>query len=178
MNAGEVAIPNRLYASPHLVHRGRLDRRRHSKVSNARAYDPFLDHRARHHWRHPGRGRNSHIRAANKPTLSPRRHYSLDARCNSYPIRLHQTADPFPARWIASSQNSAGKTQLRCSGGCLISLPAASVERFRSVSCSARVCVAPGVASILDKRLTMRVSIHCIVGQAPRCATLAARSRK
>src|SRR6266487_607932 len=76
MNAGEVAIPNCWYASPHLVHRGRHDRR------------------------HPGRGRNSHIRAANKPTLSPRRHYPLDTGCNSYPIRLHQTSDPFPARWI------------------------------------------------------------------------------
>ena len=100
MNAGEVAIPNRWYASPHLVHRGRLDRRRHSEVSDARAYDPFLDHRARHHWRHPGRGRNSHIRAANKPTVSPCGHYPLDAGCNSYPIRLHQTADSFPPRRI------------------------------------------------------------------------------
>src|SRR5438046_6853479 len=106
MNAAEVAISKlfvKAYASPHLVYPGRLDRGRHSEVRDARAYDHLLDHRARYYRLHHRRGRNSHVRSADKPTLSSCRLHSVDSGCNSNPIRLHQTADSFPARWIASS---------------------------------------------------------------------------
>ena len=69
MNAAEVAISKlfvKAYASPHLVYPGRLDRRRHSEVSDARAYDHLLDHRARDYRLHHRRGRNSHVRSADK----------------------------------------------------------------------------------------------------------------
>jgi hypothetical protein len=57
------------------------------------------------------------IRAADKRTLSPCRPHSVDARCNSYPIPLHQTADPFPARRIARNQRyRKQKQRIRNSG--------------------------------------------------------------
>src|SRR5438552_19130117 len=76
------------YVSLNLVHYCWVDRGRDREIGNARAYDDFLDNRARHHRIDHLRCCHAHLFASLERTISSRESHFFHPRSNPVPVPL------------------------------------------------------------------------------------------
>src|SRR5712691_3978182 len=88
------------YVSFNLVHSCWADRRGYCQIGHARAYDDFLDDRARHHRVDHRRCCHPHVCASDKSTVSSGRPHFFHVGRDPDPLYLLQAKDSLPPSWI------------------------------------------------------------------------------